>query len=158
MPTVYIGEASRQWAHDLDDLRDRWAIRHELPIEQDWMPVAVFAQACVLLEEADLLALRAGVLEIHHAIKKRISHMNADRHKRGIWADPDMWNELQAAKAATARHLVVVNDALGLRKHEMIHAREEAFGQRFILVAKRRLPTAEFLEWIDEAKNGSAEA
>jgi len=153
MPTVYIGEASRQWAHQLDDLRDRWTIRHELPIEQDWMPVAVFAQACQLLAEADLLALRAGVLEIHHAIKKRIAQLNADRHKRGIWADPDMWNELQAAKAATARHLVVVNDALGHRHHEAVRLREESFGQRFVEAAKRLLPPEQFQQLVNEAKH-----
>jgi len=132
MPFVMIGEATRAWAHNLDDLRSRWQIRREPPTEAEWMPVIHFERYCNGLDDEALHQLRAGILEIHHQIKNRQSEL--------------------VARRSTARHLVVVNDMLGRRKHEATSRRQSEFGERFIRAAREKLPADVFTEIIDEAK------
>lgn len=45
MPAVVISDTSRQWANNLNDLRDRWSIRREVATEKEWMPVAEFEKS-----------------------------------------------------------------------------------------------------------------
>jgi hypothetical protein len=152
MPRVFVGEATRQWAHNLDDLRDRWAIRREAATETDWMPAVLFEQTCATLDDAALMQLRAGVVEIHHAVKARLAILSADRRKRGQYADPDTWNEIESARAATGRHLVIVNDMIGRRRRAAHRESNNRLQERFIAAAKRRLTKELFAELMAEAE------
>lgn len=154
MPVVLIGEASRQWAHNLDDLRARWKIRREAPTETDWMPAIAFSQVCQVLDLSSLFELRAGLTEIQHGIVKQMRLIKAGWRKHNIANDYDTYVEVQAARDAVERHLLIVNDQIGVRKQIAKDRSSEMLERRFVQVAKIRLPPDTFQQLMNEAKNG----
>lgn len=155
MVRVLVSDATRHWAHNLDDLRERWDMRREPPSAQEWMQVALFERECNTLNEEALQSLRAGILEVHHGILARLREFSANRRMRGRYADADIYNEVESARAATARHLVIVNDALGRRKHALLDERNQQFGARFILAAKAMLPKDTYKAIVAAARSGA---
>lgn len=144
MPTVFIGEASRRWAHDLDDLRARWQIRREPPTPDNWMPVEEFQRVVATMTREQLVELRAPIVAIQHTVMQRLSRANADVRKHQHYLDPEEFMEMQRARQAVGRHVVVINDQLHTLSLAARKASTENFGQRFIQIARAELEPETF--------------
>lgn len=151
MPTVFIGEASRRWAHNVDDLRDRWQIRHEPPTDQEWMPVVYFKQTVRVLSDEALLDMRADLTEVQHDIMGQLGNIKGLWRGRGIPTERAVYEEVQAARRSVGRHLLVIGDELSVRRHKVHEERQAEFRQRFIETVKTHVDRQTFLAWVAEA-------
>lgn len=153
MAIVLVSEATRQYAHNLDDLRQRWNIRREQATQFEWMPVIQFSGAVEILDSLALLAIRQELVEIQHAIKGRLGNARGKAKKYKVYSDEDWYQEMIAAEKSVGRHLLVVHDELSKRKRKMIAEREAIFGQRFVDAAKSILPKDVFLSIVSAANS-----
>lgn len=149
---VFVSDATRQFAHNLDDLRERWNIRREPPTEFEWMPVAVFAQAVAVLDGSALTSVRQGLVEIQHQVRTKIRKEHQTAYKLHEKIDSDLIQELVFARDSVGRHLLVVHDELTARKRKSHEVRNALFSQRFIDAAKEILPSDVYESIIDRAK------
>ncbi len=58
-----FASGSRQWANNLNDLRERWHIRREEPVDFV-IPIALFKQDVSKLQREDLLKLKIDLIKL----------------------------------------------------------------------------------------------
>ena len=146
---VFVGDATRRWAHDLDDLRDRWKIRREAPTETEWMPVLQFSSALDGLDDRSLQDIKARLLEIRRPIQKEQDRL-ARAHRFGRGGDNletwEKFHEIKSALASVGMHLLAVHDAQGRRGRRRKDERAREWERCFVEAAKQLLTPEQFAE------------
>jgi hypothetical protein len=157
---VLVGQGSRDWANNLNDLRERWSLRHEALVdfvdfgskekEQLFkhgttkikvMPVVLFSEDLKKISKTKLLELKREILDINDKYQTLLS--DAFKGK----ASQDTYIDLIASKKSTYLHVLSVDTELGRRKEVY----RKSLRSIFIDVCMEKLPPDVFKELMDLA-------
>ena len=141
---IMFSGGSRAWANNLNDLRERWAIRREEP-EKFIVPVILFKEDVCKLQREKLLTLKVDLIKLLNDGKKALlKHKNIKREE-GVYLQADEYSDLFFTIRAISTHIQEVNHALG-------KARALTFPQIFINVCEEKLSSDLFEELVQESK------
>ena len=145
---VFVSDATRGFAHNLDDLRERWSIRKEQPTKTEWMPIVLFREDLIGRDRNDLKILRSELMEQLNGIKARQKIV----YSRTKSIRSMELTELSIARNAIANHVQVVSDILSAmpKEHPVIVGRP--LSEYFVDVAKETLEKNVFINILAEAK------
>lgn len=164
MPTVLVSESARRWAHQLDDLKERWHLRRESKRQGAYphvtrsitgdgarhIPLDEFIIITRDLDEADLLAIKNEIDEIIAAIRFQLDEAGARVHSHGEYADPHWYAAAKyAAKRAGAHSQAIQNE---MRNRRIIRQKNERpLAYFFMDIARQELSPEEFTRLKDMA-------
>lgn len=161
MTKIVFSDGSRNFAHNLDDLRERWNIRKEPRTDQEWMPVVLFAEDIKGKSSRDLILLHASLSEIGRDAKTAISKAKKRAHLFGEYSDMDWYHDTQASIISVGIHQQLIQSELSSRPKEERGPKKETpkrimrrgIPDAFVDVAREKLPESTFKEIMIEAKS-----
>jgi hypothetical protein len=145
---IFISEASKQWANNLNDLRDRWRIRRESPTGSEWMPVQEFSKSILKLSRSEVIEIRTELLEILQDINHRIKTAESKVAIRRDYTDPAIYREMQQARNSVVAHLSAVEAAFARVKEQ----KKLSLPAAFMDVAEENLSENDFNWLLDLAE------
>jgi hypothetical protein len=151
MVRVFASQASRDWAHALDDTLERWRLRHQVnETTQDilFMSLEELRQYLGTLSRQSLIDLKAEVETINNAIKVQQKINYEKRYKNPEWV-----RSSNKVKAICKSYSQIIQSVLSDRKtarEEKRLARAEDINREFVTTAKEMLPKETFKELFEE--------
>ncbi len=146
MVKIMFASGSRQWANNLNDLRERWHIRREEPVKFV-VPANLFKEDLSKLSREDLLKLKVDLIKLLDDGKKALlKHQNIKREE-GIYLQSDEYSDLFFTIRAIGTHIQVTDHALS----KISQSRKESVIAYFMDVCREKLSKEQFSEIMDEA-------
>lgn len=143
---VMFSSGSKAWANNLNDLRERWRIRQEEPVEFV-VPVTLFKQDIQNMERGILLKLKTDLIKLLNDGKKELLRHQNIKREEGVYLQADKYSDLFFTIKAIGVHVQEVNRVLGGAK-----SRVKTFPQVFMDICAERLSSELFDELIQEAR------
>lgn len=144
-----ISQASRRWANQLNDLRERWIVRRRLlHTGQERVPVDQFAQVVRGLEKDELLSIKAELEEILNDIKFQLDAARSRKQATGKYADFLWYRDAERSKRSVGNHIQVILNELSRQNR----IRRAAMKDHFMDVVREELGDDEFDELLNKAR------
>ena len=113
---IFVSEATRRYANNLNDLRERHEIRIEKPSKVEWILTTDFTQDIKKLDGSGLSMLKAGLGSIRDEIKEDISIRKRNAAKYREYSDPVDMKEITLAYKSLVKHIHLIDAEFTLRR------------------------------------------
>lgn len=156
MVKVVFSEGSRAWANNLNDLRERWHLRREEPVNFE-VPVKLFKEDLENLiqkEELnrdDLLNMKSELIALLDRSKEMLHRHQRAKRFDGVWLDPEKYSDLISTIKAIGRHVQEVNHMLAKEKKHRHEQNNMEMNSLIIKVTRKKVSDELWNEILDEA-------
>jgi hypothetical protein len=133
-------EASKRWANQLNDLRDRWKIRREKSTPTEWMPVKDFTMTLFHFSKDQLVSMQVELQDILEDVNRRIGNAKSRVATSQKYLNPTDFREMEQVRSSIVLHIMAVQARLS----ELKQARKQDFPSVFMDVARDWLSEDDF--------------
>lgn len=144
---VVVGQGSRTWANELNDLRERWSIRRENPVKY-LVPIVLFTEDVKRLDREKLLKLKVQLQDMLDKLQHHLNNVHTNRWHKNTFADSVEFNDAVETKRSLGLHIQAVDHQLS----KTANPRTETLQRTFMDIAEKKLPPELFAEILEEAR------
>lgn len=149
MAKVMFASGSHSWANNLNDLRERWQIRREEPVEFV-VPVGLFKEDLEKLSRDGLLKLLTDLIKLKNDGEKEMHKHRTVYRLEGVPLPPEQYRDLFSTINSIKVHIEETKNTISRKRRSEQVARDREFERKFVEVAKERLPKDLFMEMVNE--------
>ncbi len=146
MAKVMFASGSRSWANNLNDLRERWNIRREEPVNFV-VPVDLFKLDVANLSRDELIAFHEELLKLLNKGKRELQKAQSQSRSEGIYLSSGEYSDLVYVVKSIGTHIEVTKNALS----KISQQKKQRVVQHFIDVCREKLSKEQWSEFMDEA-------
>lgn len=144
---VLVGEGSRHWANELNDLRERWSIRREAPVKY-LVPIVLFTEDIKRLDREKLLKLKVQFQDMLDKLQHYLGSVHLNRWYKNSFIDSADFNDALETKRSLGLHIQAVDHQLSKTNNP----RTETLQREFMNVAQKKLSPELFEEILQDAR------
>ncbi len=141
-----VFNGSKSWAHNLNDLRERWSIRRENPINYE-VPVNLFKQDISKMSKDDLLSLLTEIKALRVKVQLVLEKMKANWWKGKERHTDEEYLDVLNTDKAIGQHI----QEISLRLAKFNNEYKTSLSAHFFNVCREKLSREQFSEIMDEA-------
>jgi len=145
MVKILVSQSSRQWANELNDLRERWQIRREEVVNYE-VPIYHLREDLSKLDRKALIKIKENLHEFMRDLRLELAKINAKN--RGVGAQSVV---LMGALTSFRNHLGEVEYQLGSRKKEERDKSMAEFRTILLNVIEEGIGKEKFKQFVNKA-------
>lgn len=144
---VLVGEGSRRWANELNDLRERWSIRREEPVKY-LVPIILFTEDIKRFDREHLLKLKVQFQDMLNKLQYHLTNVHTNRRYKNSYEDSADFNDALETRRSLGLHIQAIDHQLS----KTTNPRTETLQRAFMIIAEERLPLELFEEILADAR------